>query len=174
MRLSLKLLVSAFILTLLAFQLVAIIGPFDDWPFASNSMFAYYRVPGEPAYDIAILLEDETGQVRRLDPVRDLGVPSADSFRRLVFSRWYGSTDPAFPQGKYPDDSRAAFVARLTDLSRKIVNVIRRRNPAAPAITAIKIDLRTMLPQGNGWTSQRETPIGHYSVASDQFSLVTQ
>jgi hypothetical protein len=174
MKPSLKLLVSAFILTLLAFQLVAIIGPFDDWPFASNSMFAFYRVPNEPAYDIVILLEDETGQSRRLDPVKDLGVPSADSFRRLMFSRWYGSTDPVFPQGKYPDDSRVAFASRLADLSRKIVNVIRRRNPAAPAITAIKIDLRTMLPQGNGWASRHETPIGHYSVASDQFSLVTQ
>lgn len=173
MKTSSKLLVSAFILILLTLQIVAIIGPFDDWPFASNSMFGFYRVPGEPTYDIVILLEDEMGNVRQLDAVKDLGVPSADSFRRLVFSRWYGSVEPFFPQGKYPDDSRAAFAARLTDLSRKIVSVVRRRNPAASAITAVDIELRTMLSQSNVWVSQDRKPIGRYVVASDQFSLLT-
>ena len=163
-----KIAVSILILTLLAFQLIAILGPFDDWPFASNSMFAFFRTPADPTYDLAIMVDDGTGSLRRLDPVKDLGLFNQDAFRRLFFGKWYGSSDPSFPQGKYPNDTPAAFAARMTDFCQKVAAVMGRNGKT---LVAIHLEIRQMKRQDEAWVAQDQKEIGTYQVAEGQFVL---
>ena len=160
--------VSLFILALIGLQTVAILGPHDDWPFASNSMFAYYRTSDDPVYDLVILIENAAGEIRRLDTAADLGVPNTDAFRRLLFSRWYGSTDPRFPQGHHPDDTPDLFTARLTDFCQRVVIVMERRGET-PA--AIRLEIRRLEREGNTWVTHESKLIGRYQVSNLQFTL---
>src|SRR5215510_2133403 len=93
-----KLAVSGFVLALVGLQAWAVVGRFDDWPFAANAMFSYARAPPEPVYDLQVLRYDDHGDAQVVDPVHELKATSRLEFRRMFFSRWYGSTDPDFAQ----------------------------------------------------------------------------
>ena len=163
-----KVAVSIFILMLLTLQIIAILGPFDDWPFASNSMFGFYRTSDEPAYELVIQVDDGTGTLRSIDSKKDLGLSNPDAFRRLFFGKWYGSIDPAFPQGKYPGDTPAAFASRMTDFCQKVADVMRRSGMSP---VAIRLEIRQMKRQDDAWVAQNETVLGTFQVADGQFIL---
>jgi len=140
---------------LVGLQLWAIVEHRDDWPFASNSMFSFARRPNEAVYDLDVRLEVE-GRWRALDPVGDLGFPNAEGFPRVFFSKWYGSTDPTFPQRTFSTDDRAHFVQRMTEFCRDVVRVAARQ---AVKVDAVSVDVIRLTRTLYGpW---KETDAGH-------------
>ncbi len=88
---------------IIGLQVWAVVDYRDDWPFASNSMFSFRREPNDHVYDLQLTVEVD-GRWRRLAPTQDLGAEDDESFRRLFFTRWYGSTDPDYPQRSFAHD----------------------------------------------------------------------
>jgi hypothetical protein len=161
--------VSLFIVLLVGAEVYAIAGPHEEWPFTSNTMFAYHRTADAPVYDLVLTVTDADGATRRLDPARDLGVANPEAFRRMFFAQWYGSTDPRFPQGHPPADGPEAFTARMGVFGARVVAVLRRRGDP-PA--AIGLSLVELTRTGDGaYTPQRHWPIGAYAVDTHAFTL---
>jgi hypothetical protein len=162
-----KLMVNALIVTTIVLEVRSIVGPYEDWPFTSNTMFAYYRSPETPLYDLRFTVYDESGFARQLEPRADLGTPDHEAFRRLVFSRWYGSTDPHFPQGHVASDS-AAFVARMADLCRQITTVMHRRGQP---VAALGIEVDRVERTGDSLAVRERTPVGRCEGDSVSFVM---
>jgi len=168
MRKQAKFVVSVFIVAIIAIETVAIVTLTDDWPFGSNSMFAYYRTPDDPVYDIVVFVEERAGQPRRLDLTADLGVIDTESFRRMFFSRWYGSTDPRFPQGHLQEDTPAAFSERMTTFCQRVVQVMEERGSAP---VALQFEVHRLERGGDAWVTTGQTLVGSYRVSEGQFEL---
>lgn len=155
---------SAFILVTLAMQARAVFTLTDDYPFASNSMFSFYRSAKTPVYDLYIEVESATGFWRRLDPDPDLGFPSSETFRRLFFGRWYGSTNEMFPQGRFHSDDPAHFNARMAQFFRSVTSSMRVRGQVP---IAFRVAVQQLRP-----SEATALLVGTYSVATGIFTAV--
>jgi hypothetical protein len=161
--------ISIFIFVLVGLQAWAILAYRDDWPFASNSMFSFEREPGEQVYDLRLRVEVD-GRWRRLAPVTDLGAPDEESFRRLFFTRWYGSSDPEYPQRAFDRDSRQAFVARMSEFCRTVEEEMASRGMRPEALAVAVAELRR---EGDEWVIGWEHPVGECSPIDAGFQLRT-
>jgi hypothetical protein len=132
-------LASYFIVALIACEAWAIVGYHDDWPFAVNAMFSFHRAPNQPVYDVYIVASG-SGSSRRLDPVADLGAPNVESFRRMFFARWYGSTRNDFPQRGVSHDNHARFVGRMEAFCRAAVTEMVVRGERPPQTLTVEMD----------------------------------
>lgn len=120
-------------------HLWAIAGPREEWPFTSNAMFAFYLTPEAPAYEFTVYAEQSDGTSRPIDFHRELGVIWFD---RIFLSKWYGSTDPRFPQGHYLDDNESEFTERMADFGEATIAALRRNGAD---VVAIRIELTRRL-----------------------------
>jgi hypothetical protein len=88
------------------------LGPHEDWPFTSAPMFARYHTASDPVFELHVMISLINGGELHLQPQQHLGVGELP-FRRLLFAKYYGSTDPEHPFGHHPVDSRANFQRRM-------------------------------------------------------------
>jgi len=159
-----KLAVTSFVLALVGLQVAAVAGRFDDWPFAANAMFSYHRTASEPVYDLQVLRYDDRGVVHVVDPVRDLKVPSRLEFRRMFFSRWYGSTAAEFPQRGLTPLEPGDFDARMLTFCRAVRDTLRSEHTEADAVA---IDLAQVVDAGGTWRSGPWRHVVLYDVQRD-------
>jgi hypothetical protein len=145
-----------FILAIIGLQAWAVVDYRDDWPFASNSMFSFGREPDGHVYDLQLTVEVD-GRWRRLAPADDLGAEDDESFRRLFFTRWYGSTDPDYPQRSFAHDDPAAFAARMSDFCREVESEMHDRDRQVEGLAIVLVELE---PAGDHWAVTRERSVG--------------
>ena len=156
---------------ILGLELRAIAGPYEDWPFSSAPMFAYYHDADWPLFELGLEVEIAPGSERQIDPRADLGIGEI-AFKRLLFADYYGSIDPAHPAGHHENDSPERFRQRMSELCRKVARVLAQRT-GTPART-IRVEL-TRIEQQRGVTgvlelkkvAERRTVLV-FDVASDR------
>lgn len=152
------------IVLVLGLELRAVLGPHEDWPFTSAPMFARYVAPGDPLYELRIFLERPDGSERELSPRRDLGLGEL-GFRRQLFARYYGSTDPRHPSGHHPGDTPERFRERLRDFMHKLASVHARRG--SHPVVAYRLEV---------WKLENERverrPLVRYDVALRELALL--
>lgn len=152
-------------------QVWAVVDYRDDWPFASNSMFSFRREPDGHVYDLQLTVEVD-GQWRRLAPVDDLGAEDDESFRRLFFTRWYGSTDADYPQRSFAHDDAAAFAARMGQFCRAVESEMHQRGELVVGLAVTLVELHPVDGQWVVTTQHRVgqcTPIdGGFVAALDE------
>lgn len=152
---------SVLIVALVGLKAWAIVGPYEDWPFTSAPIFAYYVAPGSPVYDILFHAEDTDGRSWPIRSFRDLGMGEL-SFKRLFFGKYYGSTDPRYPDGHHPNDTPEAFAARLGDFCGRLAAVMARRGRAP---VAIRIEVHEVA----GKHVAKRRVVGRYDVEAKKF-----
>jgi hypothetical protein len=112
-------------------------------------MFARYHAPGQPLYELTLLVERGDGTEFILNAKRDLGLGEL-GFKRQLFARYYGSTDPRHPGGHHVNDSPERFQARLLLWMRRTTAAYTAKHGQAPL--ALKLEVRRLL---NGSTERR-------------------
>ena len=147
-------------------QVWAVVDYRDDWPFASNSMFSFRREPDGHVYDLQLTVEVE-GQWRRLAPTNDHGAEDDESFRRLFFTRWYGSTDADYPQRSFAHDDAAAFAARMGQFCRAVDSEMHKRGQQVEALAIIVVELE---PANDHWTVTAHHRVGQCAPIDRGFS----
>jgi hypothetical protein len=152
----------ALIVLLVGLQLRAMLGPWEDWPFTSAPMFAFYHSADRPLYEIAIFEQAQDGSERRLR-ASDFGLREI-SFGRAFFGDVYGSIDPHHPAGHHPGDTPERFSQRMADFSVKLIT-IRTRN-GAPKPHSLRYEL---LRIERGATTGR-SQIGRFHVGELRFA----
>jgi hypothetical protein len=153
------------VIALVGFQLWAMAGYRDDWPFAANAMFAFPRVNSEPVYELSVVVEVE-GAWRPLDPRTDLGLAHPEYFRRVFFSRYYGSTNGRFPQRTFSSDDRTRFEARLTEFCRAIERSLADNGESA---TALRLELVEHHRRDGTWFAARREVVGRCDPIESPF-----
>jgi hypothetical protein len=148
---------------LIACEAWAVVGYHDDWPFAVNAMFSFHRTPNQPVYDLYVVASGP-GPSRRLDPVADLGAPNTESFRRMFFARWYGSTSTRFPQRGVDDDDPGRFIERMDAFCKAVATELVRRGERAPTEVSIEID--RLQRDGRVWAVTERRTAFVYDVAT--------
>jgi hypothetical protein len=154
---------SCLIVVLLGLEVWAVAGYHDDWPFAVNAMFSFHRTPSEPVYDVFVTASG-LGASRRLDPRTDLGAPNTESFRRMFFARWYGSTSSRFPQRGVVHDDPARFIDRMDAFCKAVTAELARRGEAVPATVSVEID--RLQREGRWWVVTERRTAFVYDVAT--------
>ena len=157
---------SLFILAIIGLQAWAVVDYRDDWPFASNSMFSFGREPDGHVYDLQLTVEVD-GSWRRLAPTDDLGAEDDESFRRLFFTRWYGSTDPDYPQRSFAHDDPATFVARMGQFCRTVASEMHERGQPVEGLVVTLVELE---PAGDRWTVTEQRRVGECRPIDRGFS----
>jgi hypothetical protein len=155
------------VLVLVGLQVWAMAGYRDDWPFAANAMFAFPRHDAEPVYELDVLVEVE-GSWRRLDPEADLGLAHPEYFRRMFFSRYYGSTNGQFPQRMFSSDDRARFEARLTAFCRAVARSLTDHGEAA---TALRLELVERRRRDGTWLAAQREIVGRCDPIESPFRI---
>lgn len=147
--------VSALVLVIMGFELWAILGPREDWPLTSGAMFAFYVTPESDLYRIDIYAERD-GERAALRPRVDVGL-GARSLRRLLFSAYYGSTDPRFPQGHHIGDTPEGFRRRIEDFLDRLASIMIRRGRAPETL-----ELEVVRVSSDGTTILERKVVGTY------------
>ena len=160
-----KLAVSGFVLALVGLQALAVAGRFDDWPFAANAMFSYRRSASEPVYDLEVRRYDSSGAVHVVDPVHDLKAPSKLEFRRMFFSRWYGSSDPDFPQRGLTPLEPGEFDTRMLVFCRAVRDSLRSEHSD---VEAIAVDLAQVVEEHGAWETGPWRAVVVYDASRDR------
>ena len=156
--------VSSFVLALIGLQAWAVVGRFDDWPFAANAMFSYSRTPDEPVYSLSLLRFDRNDAAHIIDPVRDLDAPSDLEFGRMFFGRWYRSTDPGFAQRGLAPAEPGDVNARLLVFCRAVSDELRLHHDDAEEIEVAVAEVRR---DRGTWTVGAWRAVVTYDVARD-------
>ncbi len=151
---------------IIGLQVWAVVDYRDDWPFASNSMFSFRREPDGHVYDLQLSVEVD-GQWRRLAPTNDLGAEDDESFRRLFFTRWYGSTDADYPQRSFAHDDAAAFVARMGEFCRAVDSEMHERGQQVEALAIVVVELE---PEHDHWVATAHHRVGQCTPIDRGFS----
>lgn len=144
------------ILVIIGMQVWAVVDYRDDWPFASNSMFSFRREPDGHVYDLQLTVE-VAGRWRRLAPTEDLGAEDDESFRRLFFTRWYGSTDADYPQRSFAHDDPSAFSARMGQFCRAVDSEMHKRGQQVEGLAILLVELE---PAGDHWVVTAQHHVG--------------
>jgi len=153
------------IVLILAPLLVAGVAGIERWPWSACAMFARYRQPGELRWRFGLLARPADGEFAAMEPER-YGLRPAQLWR-LFFVHVYGSTDPHLPQGAIPNDTPAAFTARMQAWFAGLCIHLRQRGmPGADTWAELRLDLASIDPAG-AETSRRI--IGIYTTASGIF-----
>jgi hypothetical protein len=153
------------VMGLIGFQLWAMAGYRDDWPFAANAMFAFPRATSEPVYELTVVVKVE-GAWRALDPQSDLGLAHPEYFRRVFFSRYYGSTNGRFPQRTFSSDDRARFEARLTEFCRAVDRSLGDRGET---VNALRLDLVERHRRDGTWVAAGREVVGRCDPIESPF-----
>jgi hypothetical protein len=143
---------------LLGLELVAIAGPHEDWPFTAAPMFARYHAREQPLFEIDVFVRDSSGARRPLR-ARELGLGEL-SFKRQLFARWYGSTDPRHPAGHHANDTPQRFAARMAEFLDRLAKIETRRTRRAPAV--LELEVRRVAPP-------ESRVVGRYNVSERRF-----
>jgi hypothetical protein len=162
-----RLAASALAIGLVGLQVAAIVAYVDDWPVGSNAMFSFRRVASDDVYDLVINVEID-GSWRRLDPTADLGAIDTEAFRRQLFSKWYGSSDPSFPQGTVGVDDPAQFRARMTELCRSVADAMSDRGRSAHGLM---LSVERLARRGDRWVVIDTRMVGACTPISAAFAV---
>jgi hypothetical protein len=150
----------ALTVVLVGLQLRAMLGPWEDWPFTSAPMFAFYHSQQRPLYEIAIFEQAPDGTERRLR-AGDVGLPEM-TFGRAFFGDVYGSIDPKHPAGHHSGDTPERFAERMSEFSARVVAIRQRRGGRPHA-------LRYELVRIERGSPTARSPIGRYQVPERRF-----
>jgi hypothetical protein len=153
------------VIVLIGLQLWAMAGYRDDWPFAANAMFAFPRQTSEPVYELDVLVEVEAGW-RTLDPKADLGLAHPEFFRRMFFSRYYGSTNGQFPQRMFSSDDRARFEARLTSFCQAVEHSMTDHGETP---SALRVELVEQRRRDGTWVASQREIVGRCDPIGSPF-----
>jgi len=153
-----KLFAVSLALFLLGLEFFAVAGPYEDWPFTAAPMFARYHAREQPLFEIDVFVRDSSGTRRRLR-ARQLGLGEL-SFKRQLFARWYGSTDPRHPAGHHVNDTPQQFAARMSELLDRLATLETRRT--GRALTALELEVRRVAPP-------ESRLVGRYDVPARRF-----
>jgi hypothetical protein len=156
---------SVLIAALLLPNAVAVIGPYESFPYSSAPMFAHYVGPGVPRYRFRMILESADGSPGRELPVSSLGLNHAD-YQRRFFGTVYGSTDPSSPFGHHPDDTPAALEERLGRHFERLAAVLAERDTAGGPPRGIRLEVARL---GAGDRDAEIHVVGWYDAATHRF-----
>jgi hypothetical protein len=130
-------------------------------------MFAFPRQDSEPVYELDVLVEVEAGW-RPLDPKADLGLAHPEYFRRMFFSRYYGSTNGRFPQRRFSGDDRARFEARLTDFCHAVQRSLADHGESA---SALRLELVEQRRHDGTWVAGQREVVGRCDPIESPFRI---
>jgi hypothetical protein len=173
-----RLWVSVFVVAVIGLQWRSIIGSYEAWPFLSNAMFAWYLDRERtPLYELRLWVGPDEGALRPLMPFADLGV-SEVGFARIMFARYYWSTDGWYPQGHHGPDSPADFERRIARLMTEIADTMARRKKPVGVVRLTFGSLGTLAAvqaQGGGLKARPDDRrvIATYDVAQKRFELAS-
>jgi hypothetical protein len=108
------------------------------------------------------------GAWRPLDPAGDLGLAHPEYFRRLFFSRYYGSTDGSFPQRSFSTDDPADFEARLTSFCAAVHRSMTDRGGRP---TAVRVELVERRRRDGEWIEAQREMVGRCDPIDTPFAL---
>ena len=150
----------------IAFSLAGV----ESWPWSPCSMFARYRHPGETWWRFSLRARGDGEDFKPIDLTAQGLRPTI--LWRHFFLHVYGSTDPHLPQGSFPDDTPAAFIARVGPWFSGIVTHAQQRHmPGSEKWSGLCLDLIEVAPDG----SQRPPrTIGIYDIKSGEYRMVAQ
>ena len=137
---------AALVFGLVALQLRAMLGPYEDWPFTSAPMFARYHAAEDPLFELRLIARHMDGSEHEIVPQRDLGLGEL-AFRRQFFSKHYGSADPKHPGGHMLGDDRDAFKRRLEVWLGRVARVYER--VTGTALSGVRLEARRVTPRGS-------------------------
>jgi hypothetical protein len=160
------LLAMLFIIVFLAPNLVALVIPYEEFPYTSAPMFAHYVGEETPRYRFHFIAVFVNGQAAQEIYATDLGLNGV-GFSRYFLGSMYGSIDPRSPFGHHGEDTEAAFENRLSGFFRRMMTVLARRGyPALPQVSGIRLEVARL----NDKNEDAELHmVGRYDVATEWF-----
>ncbi len=145
-------------------NIVAVVAPFEHWPWTCAPMFAA-SATGNALYRTHFILEKRDGTTAPL-PTKDAAGLNDWHFRRSFLVKAWGSDDASTSFGHVDHDTpelRAARVGRYFDGMVRFAK--KKRRPVFQGVTAVRVELEEVTPR------QQTRLLGRYLVADRRFVL---